>query len=46
MTSYKCGKCRRTVDIDPEKMGIKCPICGGKIFYKERGTVAKKIKAR
>jgi len=27
-------------------MGMRCPYCGGKIFYKERGTIAKKIKAR
>ncbi|RLF45372.1 MAG: DNA-directed RNA polymerase subunit P [Thermoplasmata archaeon] len=46
MASYKCGKCGNNVDIDSEKMGIKCPICGSKIFYKERGTIAKRIKAR
>ena len=45
MITYKCGKCGKNVDIDTERMGIKCPHCGGKIFYKERGTIAKKLKA-
>ncbi len=46
MITYKCGKCGKNVDIDTERMGMRCPYCGGKIFYKERGTIAKKIKAR
>lgn len=46
MLNYKCGKCGKVVEIDSARMGMKCPFCGGKIFYKERGTVAKRIKAR
>ncbi len=43
---YKCAHCGKRVEIDSEKMGLKCPFCGRKIFYKERATIAKKIRAR
>ncbi|MCD6512919.1 MAG: DNA-directed RNA polymerase subunit P [Thermoplasmata archaeon] len=46
MISYRCGKCGKVVEIDSERMGIKCPFCGSKIFYKERPPTAKRIKAR
>ncbi|MBC7081792.1 MAG: DNA-directed RNA polymerase subunit P [Thermoplasmatales archaeon] len=46
MIIYVCAKCGERVEIDFERMGMRCPKCGGKIFYKERGPVAKDIKAR
>jgi len=46
MITYKCASCGENVEIDTGRMGIKCPKCGGKIFYKERGTVSKHLKAR
>jgi DNA-directed RNA polymerase subunit RPC12/RpoP len=43
---YRCWRCGKKVEIDSDKMGMKCPNCGCKIFYKERVTIAKKIRAR
>ncbi len=45
MVGYRCGRCGKSVDVNSDRMGIKCPICGSKIFCKERATVAKKLKA-
>ena len=43
---YRCGKCRRNVEFDTNNIGMRCPYCGSKVFYKERPTVAKKVFAR
>ncbi|PKK86551.1 MAG: DNA-directed RNA polymerase subunit P [Thermoplasmata archaeon HGW-Thermoplasmata-1] len=43
---YKCGNCKKTVEFDAQNIGIKCPHCGSKLFYKERPTKAKQLLAR
>ena len=43
---YRCGKCKRNVEFDTNNIGMRCPYCGSKVFYKERPTVAKKVHAR
>jgi DNA-directed RNA polymerase subunit P len=42
---YKCGRCKKRVEFDAKNIGIRCPYCGSKIFYKERPTVAKRIRS-
>ena len=46
MTGYKCGICKKSVKFDVKNIGMQCPYCGSKIFYKERPTVAKRIKSK
>lgn len=41
---YKCGRCKKRVDFDAGNIGIRCPYCGSKIFYKERPTTAKRVR--
>ena len=43
---YRCGKCRRNVEFDTNNIGMRCPYCGSKVFYKERPTGAKKVFSR
>ncbi|ATZ60648.1 MAG: DNA-directed RNA polymerase subunit P [Methanosarcinales archaeon Met12] len=43
--AYKCAKCKRTVEIDHEYGGVRCPYCGHRVLLKERGTIIKRIKA-
>lgn len=43
---YKCGKCKRSVELDANTIGLRCPYCGSKVFYKERPTLAKQLKAK
>jgi DNA-directed RNA polymerase subunit P len=43
---YRCGKCKRNVEFDTNNIGMRCPYCGSKVFYKERPTVAKKVHSR
>ncbi|HIH43742.1 MAG TPA: DNA-directed RNA polymerase subunit P [Candidatus Methanoperedenaceae archaeon] len=43
--SYKCARCKRTVEVDYELQGIRCPYCGHRILIKDRPTVVKRIKA-
>ena len=43
---YRCGKCKRNIEFDTNNIGMRCPYCGSKVFYKERPTVAKKVVAR
>jgi len=40
---YSCGK-----HVSPEDISkrTRCPYCGGKILFKERPEVVKKVKAR
>ena len=45
MVGYKCGLCKKSVQFDVKNIGIQCPYCGGNVFYKERPTVAKRIKS-
>jgi DNA-directed RNA polymerase subunit RPC12/RpoP len=44
--TWKCIMCKKTVEIDLGKVGMKCPFCDGKIFIKERPTTAKRITAK
>ena len=41
---YRCGKCRKQVDLKPEDP-TRCPFCGYKILYKERPKVVKRVRA-
>lgn len=43
---YRCGKCKRNVEFDTNNIGMRCPYCGSKVFYKERPTIAKKVNSR
>lgn len=42
---YRCGKCKDSVELDANTIGLRCPYCGSKVFYKERPTLAKQLKA-
>jgi len=42
---WKCMMCKKQVDIDIRKVGMTCPYCNGKVFYKDRPTTAKRIKS-
>jgi DNA-directed RNA polymerase subunit P len=43
--AYKCGVCKKRVEFNAQNIGIRCPYCGSKLFYKERPTVAKALKS-
>ena len=43
MVSYKCARCKQTVEIDAN---VRCPYCGHRILFKARGTGTKVLKAR
>ncbi|RLG18243.1 DNA-directed RNA polymerase subunit P [Nanoarchaeota archaeon] len=45
MTKYVCFYCGR--EIDPKELGkkIRCPQCGGKVLFKVRPKIIKKVKA-
>lgn len=43
MVSYKCARCKQTVEIDAN---IRCPYCGHRILFKARGAGIKVLKAR
>ena len=43
--SFKCTRCKETVDIDYNYAGIRCSYCGHRILIKKRSTVLRKIKA-
>jgi DNA-directed RNA polymerase subunit P len=45
MPQYRCGSCKRLVELDTEGP-VRCPFCGYKILYKIRPAVVKKVKAR
>jgi DNA-directed RNA polymerase subunit RPC12/RpoP len=40
---YYCAKCKQEYDEFPESK--KCKVCAGRIFYKKRLPITKKIKA-
>ncbi|MCS4541341.1 MAG: DNA-directed RNA polymerase subunit P [Euryarchaeota archaeon] len=42
---YKCTKCGRAIELDPEFGAIRCPYCGCRLLFKERPPVVKKVKA-
>ena len=44
MTSYKCFNCSKQVKQEYIKKKIRCPYCGYKVLYKERGMTTK-VKA-
>ncbi|MDR3102527.1 MAG: DNA-directed RNA polymerase subunit P [Methanocalculaceae archaeon] len=43
MVSYKCARCKQTVEIDAN---VRCPYCGHRILFKVRGAGTKVLKAR
>lgn len=45
---YRCaaGDCGRRIEFDTNTLGLRCPYCGRKVFFKERPTVAKRLTAR
>ena len=42
---YTCGGCGRSIELSQSNLGIRCTYCNKKVFYKERPTVAKSLKA-
>ncbi len=42
---YICYECGEEFVPDPEVRGISCPNCKGKVVYKIRPNVGKKVKA-
>ncbi|HJJ56471.1 MAG TPA: DNA-directed RNA polymerase subunit P [Methanocorpusculum sp.] len=43
MVSYKCARCKQAVEIDAN---VRCPYCGYRILFKDRGAITKVLKAR
>ena len=43
MASYKCARCKQTVEI---YANVRCPYCGHRILFKARGSGVKSLKAR
>ena len=43
---YICYSCGKIVTPEDIKKMIRCPYCGGKILFKKRPQVVKKVKAR
>jgi len=43
VAAYKCARCKQKVEID---INIRCPYCGHRILFKERGAGIKDLKAR
>ena len=43
---YICHQCKREVTSEGLKTlpGVKCPYCGGRILYKTRPPVVKRVK--
>lgn len=46
MQRYKCAICKTPIEKDMNVTGIQCNKCGSKVFYKERPSIAKKIKTK
>ncbi|MCW1301130.1 MAG: DNA-directed RNA polymerase subunit P [Candidatus Nanoarchaeia archaeon] len=44
MTKYICFYCHREISWK-EVEKIRCPYCGGKVFFKARPKIVKRIKA-
>ena len=45
MVEYKCFECNKKVTSDFLRKKIRCPFCGCKILFKQRGATTK-LKAR
>ncbi|MBP2147205.1 DNA-directed RNA polymerase subunit P [Methanofollis sp. W23] len=48
-SGYKCARCKQKVEIDIDSEGrkqIRCPYCGHRILFKERGAGIKELKAQ
>jgi DNA-directed RNA polymerase subunit P len=43
VSSYKWARCKQKVEID---VNVRCPYCGHRILFKERGAAIKEVKAR
>ena len=46
MMEYICYSCSKEVTDEDITKRIRCPYCGGKILFKKRPEVVKKVKAR
>jgi DNA-directed RNA polymerase subunit P len=43
---YICYTCGKHVTLEDIAKRIRCPYCGGKILFKERPEIVKRVKAR
>jgi DNA-directed RNA polymerase subunit P len=43
--TYKCARCKEPMRADVNTVGLQCERCGSKVFYKDRPTTQKTIKA-
>jgi len=42
-SSFKCSRCKQKVELD---RNVRCPYCGHRFLFKERGAAIKELKAR
>ena len=42
---FACLKCGKVIDKEELGKKTRCPYCGGKLLFKERPKIIKKIKA-
>jgi DNA-directed RNA polymerase subunit P len=43
---YLCWNCKKVVTFDVSTIGLICPYCGSRIFYKTRPSMPRHVKAR
>ncbi len=46
MGKYMCFFCGKEIDEEDIQHKIRCPYCGGRIIFKKRPEITKKVKAR
>ena len=42
-STYKCARCKQKVEID---VNVRCPYCGHRILFKERGAAIKEDESQ
>jgi DNA-directed RNA polymerase subunit P len=42
---YRCGSCGKDISKSDIKGRLRCPYCGGKMIFKKRPEVVKRVKA-
>ncbi len=44
MSTYVCFHCNSTVEVNDVNSTFYCPVCSGKILFKETPKVVKRVK--